>query len=554
MTPAELHAKLNELMALPAETEWVEFKEARGNYDFDDLGRYFSALSNEANLKGGSYAWLVFGVSDDLREIRGSNYRHDRRSLDRLKFEISQHTNHQLTFVEIHDLRVSDRRVVMFQIPSAPRGVPTTWKGRAYGRQGESLGILNIQEIEQIRGQSAFEDWSAQICNGATFADLDPMAIGFAREQYKEKNRRQIAEIDEWDDVVFLNKARLCVNGQITNTAIILLGKPESTSLLSPTVSRVSWILKDEHGIEKDYEHFDPPMLLSADRILKRIRILTLRQMPSGTLFPKEIAQYENWVIRELLHNCIAHQDYIRSDRINLVEQPDSLLFTNAGRFIPGSVEEVISRDAPCTQYRNAFLAQAMVSLNMIDTIGSGIKRVFRTQRQRFFPMPDYDLSDADRVQVRLYGNILDEAYTQTLIEYPDLDLVDVIALDKVQKKRELTKDELARLKARKLVQGRIHNLSIHSVVYAADKTTPSKAPRIDKERYIALIVGYLEEFGEARREDLDRLLLPEMPEGMTAEQQDTKIKNLLQGMKKSGLIETIGIRKGAKWVLPDNG
>ncbi len=52
MTPAELKAKLEELMALPSETEWVEFKEAKNNYDSDDLGKYFSALSNEANLNG----------------------------------------------------------------------------------------------------------------------------------------------------------------------------------------------------------------------------------------------------------------------------------------------------------------------------------------------------------------------------------------------------------------------------------------------------------------------------------------------------------------------
>lgn len=49
MTKSELLAKLNDLMALPTETEWVEFKEARSNFDFDDLGRYFSALSQAEN-------------------------------------------------------------------------------------------------------------------------------------------------------------------------------------------------------------------------------------------------------------------------------------------------------------------------------------------------------------------------------------------------------------------------------------------------------------------------------------------------------------------------
>src|SRR5438105_3560323 len=86
---------------------------------------------------------------------------------------------------------------------------------------------------------------------------------------------------------------------------------------------------------------------------------------------------------------------------INVVEQDDALLFTNLGGFIPRSVEQVIDMDAPPDQYRNPFLAQAMVELNMIDTIGSGIRRVFATQRWRYFPLPDYDLSDPQRVKVR---------------------------------------------------------------------------------------------------------------------------------------------------------
>lgn len=44
-------SKLNEFRRLPDETECVEFKEARTKFDIDKLGQYFSALSNEANLK-----------------------------------------------------------------------------------------------------------------------------------------------------------------------------------------------------------------------------------------------------------------------------------------------------------------------------------------------------------------------------------------------------------------------------------------------------------------------------------------------------------------------
>ena len=185
MTPAELQAELAKLLALPAETECVEFKEAKNNFDFDDLGKYFSALSNEANLTGEPCAWLVFGVTDKPpRHIVGSKYRLQAPGLDRLKSEIARHTNHQITFRGIHEVKTPTGRVVMFQIPASPRGIPTVWNGRAYGRHGEVASPLTLQEIEQIRKQAVHEDWSVQTCPRATLSDLDPEAIAFARRRY----------------------------------------------------------------------------------------------------------------------------------------------------------------------------------------------------------------------------------------------------------------------------------------------------------------------------------------------------------------------------------
>jgi len=64
MTNQQIQNILSDLLSLPAETEVVEFKEARNNFDSKELGKYFSALSNEANLKGKSSSWLVFGVNN----------------------------------------------------------------------------------------------------------------------------------------------------------------------------------------------------------------------------------------------------------------------------------------------------------------------------------------------------------------------------------------------------------------------------------------------------------------------------------------------------------
>lgn len=548
----DAHEKLKELLALPDETEWVEFKEAKNNFDSDDLGRYFSALSNEAFLKGMSFGWLVFGVQHKPRTIVGSQYRSHRPDLDRLKQEVAAQTSQRLTFEEIHEVFTQEGRVVLFQIPAALRGVPTAWKGHFYGRDGESLGPLNLNEIEQIRAQAIQEDWSAQLVEAANLTDLDPEAILFAREQYQEKHPQHASEIASWDDATFLNKAKVCVGGKVTRAALLLLGKEESAHFLSPAQGRITWVLKDEQNLEKDYQHFDPPLILASNKVLAKIRNLTVRHLPSGTLFPQEVTQYDPWVIRETLHNCIAHQDHTLGGRINVVETSDSLLLTNLGSFIPGSVEDMIRSDAPPEIYRNPFLAQAMVNLNMIDTIGSGIKRMFMRQRDRSFPLPDYDLDDPGKVAVRLTGRVLDENYTRLLMSQADLDLFDVIALDKVQKKRALDDETFRRLKGRKLIEGRRPNLFVSAKIAAVtgQKAAYIKNRAFDKAHYKDMVLAYLRQFGQATREDINRLLLDKLSDALNEKQKRHFVTNLLQEMKREKLIQVDGATRGAFWRL----
>lgn len=551
MTLVELQRKLDELLTLPAETEWVEFKQAAGNFHFDDLGKYFSALSNEANLKGVPFGWLVFGVQDKPRTIVGSQYRTNRPDLDNLKLEIAAQTSQRMTFEEIHELATPQGRVVMFQIPAALQGVPTSWKGHFYGRDGESLGPLNLHEIEQIRAQAIREDWSAKIVEGATLTDLDPQAIQFARTQYLEKHSRQAEDLRGWDDLAFLNKAKVCIAGRITNAALLLLGRDDATHYLYPAQARITWVLRDEQAIEKDYQHFSAPFILASGQVLEKIRNLTVRHLPRGTLFPIEATQYDPWVLRETLHNCIAHQDYLKAGRINVVESSDSVLFTNLGSFIPGTVEEMIRRDAPPETYRNLFLANAMVNLNMIETIGSGIKKMFTVQRNRYFPMPDYDLSNG-RVAVRLTGRILDENYTNLLLERTDVSLTDVITLDKVQKKRALNDEEFNRLKKQKLIEGRRPNLFVSAKIAAAmgDRATYIKHRGLDKKHYQELVISFLEKFGPSKKEDLAEFLREKISDALSPEQKSNRIRNLLQEMRRNQILHCDGHGPAAIWRL----
>ena len=310
-------------------------------------------------------------------------------------------------------------------------------------------------------------------------------------------------------------------------------------------------MLKDDHNRELDYEHIGPPFLLAGDRLLERVRNLTVRALPNGTLFPQEITQYDRWVIREAVHNCIAHQDYTLRGRILVVEFPDRVLMTNVGDFLPGDVETVIRQDAPQAIYRNPFLTDAMVELNLIDTQGGGIKRMFETQRRRSFPLPDYDLTDTSRVAVTIHGRILDEHYTRLLMEGLDLDLDLVMLLDRVQKGLRIDREGHRRLKSSGLVEGRYPNLTVAGSVARATGSAGRhiRERGFDNQYYLDMIFTLVREHGPVDRRNIDQALKTKLPDRLTDEQKRAKISNLLQYLRMSGKVVNQGTRSRPAWV-----
>ena len=274
------------------EDEVVEFKEAKTNYSFKDIGKYFSALGNEANIRDRKEAWLIFGVTNK-KEIIGTEYRKD-GSLQRLKKEIVIGTNERLTFMEIYELELEGKRIVAFQIPPALRGIPTTWNGAAYAREDESTCPLPMDKVDLIRSQVGV-DWSKEIVENADMDDLDPEAVNYARTLFikKQKASKKSTEmLEKMSNIEILNKAGLLIKGKVTNTALILLGKEESLYLFDGFIPRITWTLYNGDGSAKAYEHFDMPLLLAVDKTYAKIRNEKYRYIAGQqTLFPDEVDQ-----------------------------------------------------------------------------------------------------------------------------------------------------------------------------------------------------------------------------------------------------------------------
>lgn len=537
------------------EFEIVEFKEAKGQFDTNKIGQYFSAISNEANLKRQQFGWLIFGVSE-RKEIVGTNFKKGDGNLDKFKYEISKNTNDNISFIDIVELKPivnnSTSRVLMFKIPAAVTGFPTSWKNHYYARSGDSLIPLQQYKIDEIRSQERL-DWSKQIVKGATIDSLDKEAISLAKKKYKERMNEKYAnkEIDSMTDEQFLTKMKLLHNGKVTNAAMILLGNSDYDYLISrpPTIM---WRLYGARGEDKDYEIFTIPFINVIDQIFLKIRNLTYRYMPNQmTLFPFETQQYDTWLLRELLNNCIAHTNFQLGGRIYVNEFEDKIIITNPGNFIPGSIESVLQVSYNPPFYRNQLLAETMVKLYMIDTATMGIRKVFRIQKEKYFPLPDYDLSVLNQVSVTVYGKILNNDYMHILYDYPDLDLETVFLLDRVQKGLSISNENIAHLRKLKLVEGRKSNLFLSASV---SKSIEGEAQYIknkgfDDQYYKDLIIEYLKKFNSAKKKDIRVLLWDKLPDILDDKQKERKIGNLLASLKKEKIIKT-NISDRTEWIL----
>lgn len=193
-----------------------------------------------------------------------------------------------------------------------------------------------------------------------------------------------------------------------------------------------------------------------------------------------------------------------------------------------------------------------MVNLNMIDTVGSGIRRVFNNQKIKFFPMPDYDLTEPNTVIVTLYGKIIDENYTRILFEKTDLDIEKVVLLDRVQKSYSITKEQSDYLKKDNLIEGRFPRVYISSNIA---KITDKKANYIDNKGldnkyYRDYIVDYLKQFKQATRQEINDFIYPKLPSTFSDEDKNKRVKYLLTTLRKQDIIINIGCDTKPIWIL----
>lgn len=567
----ELLRTLDDLRGPTHESATVEFKS--NQRDAHRIGRCVCALANSAVLHQKQSAWLVWGVDDKTHEIKGTHYIPQSHKIGEqaVIMWLTQRINPRPD-LDFHSVDHPAGRVVMLEI-RAPRSAPLAFEGVRYIRiDSHNTELSKYPDIEQrlwnLLGKPN-DDWSAELVPEATYDDLDPVAIEEVRLRLgsymmaqgggtagEDKIRREVAG---YDLATLLNKALLTRQGKLTRAALLLVGKEEAVHYLPGVDAKITWILRDSSNRTETGKHFGLPFLLAPDRVLGQIRNLVVDYLPEGTLFPVSVSKYDPWVLREALHNCIAHQDYALGGKINVVEHPDRIIFTNAGTFIPPSVEWVLDHQSPPERYRNKHLVDIMIRLRLIEQMGGGIHRMFERQRERHFPLPDYLLETqarlGPRVEVTVYGKILDVRYTHLLRKRSDLTLHQVLLLDHVQKGHKISPEAVRDLKRAGLVEGRSPNLFVSSTVsdLTAQKATYIRNRGLDDEYYEKLVLDYLRKFVRAAPRELEELLFPKLPDVLDAQQKVYKVRNLIQKMRRKGLVERTGPKMHPVWLLSDN-
>lgn len=508
------------------------------------FGKTISALSNEALLSGTANSWLLIEAGRNTDEFAIKN------SIQEISGQIP-------AFIEVENLgavEVKGKLNTLIRVGATLSGYPASFSGHFYGIENDSVAPLRFNKLDKIRYPGVKWEWTSKICGNATLKDLDSLALKKAKIGFKSKHMHLEKEIDTWSDTEFLSRCGLARNGKITNAAVILLGKEETEHLIEPVQTGISWVVKDSKGNEKGYQHFGIPLILQTDAVLGKISNLKYDYATDTSFAPVETTKYEASILRELLTNAIAHQDYGLSGKISVVEEPDRLVLVNSGNFISGNQDIALESDSPPLFYRNPHLVRVMEKLNLLDLIGGGIRKVMNIQRKRNFPMPDFDLSYPNQVKTILYGKVLNKNYTEKLVANPDLELKEVLALDKVQKRRQISEEMYKVLRNKKLVTGRYPDLMVASKFSSKEGEKPVF---VQKRVYATaelkqLVIDYLGKVKEASRGDIDKLLMDKYPEELPADKRRNKIKNLLYQMSRvDATIANKGSATKPVWSLP---
>ncbi len=541
----------------------VEFKKGEyGNITYDGGSRLKSserrrcilghvvALCNE---KGGS---LVIGMDDKFpHKVIGT--KQNEGCIGELEANIYRDTGIRPDIYELYE-NESDRqgRVLVIDVPSRPTGTVFKFEDVALMRVGEELKPMSDEVYLSII-QEKEPDFSQQICKYATIDSLDKEAIGVLKDKYakKQNNPRFLSLSNEQ----ILNDLGLVIDGQVSNAAVILLGREDFIKEYYP-----------QAAIMLEFRHSDSQITFDNRVVYRQPFFLMIEQLwhdidlRNGSFSIKEgpyifdVPYFNEEVIRESINNAVAHRDYNRNSETVIKQYPQKLVITNAGGFPYGvTIENILT--TPSTP-RNRLLSDVLSKTGIVERSGQGVDKIFYNTLSEGKAAPDYSHSDAFKVELVLSSIMYDKAFAlfiesiqQNLTEENKLSVFEIIALDKIRRNSDtkiIDKTIINKLIDRNLIEKRGKTNGIHYILcrsyyeFTGNEAEYSKKSDWGLSQMTSIILPYLQKYNKAKMGDFVKLL-----DGHLTRRQ---VRVYVQQMVGQGILEQTGKGSGTLYYISE--
>ena len=547
VSASELQAWMNN-----REDEHLEFKEAKTRFNFKTLVKYCVALANE---RGGR---IILGVADKLpRRVVGSTAF---RNLERTKEDLIERLRLR---VDVEEIQHRDGRVLVFQVPSRPIGVPMQYEGAYWMRGGEALIPMTPDQLQRIFAEGS-PDFSSEICASAQMDDLDPLAVKILRQLWQRKSPDQ--DISTRPVERLLEDAELVVDGQVTNAALILLGTRKALGKYLAQAELIFEYRSNEiPGPAAERQEFRQGFLPALDETWRLINQRNDLQHFQQGLFVWDVPTFNERVVREAVLNAVSHRDYRLGGSIFIRQYPRRIEIVSPGGFPAGITPENILRQQ---NPRNRRIAEVLGRCGLVERAGQGCDLIFRECIRQSKPLPDFSLTDAHSVWLVLDGNIQDLEFLRFLEEIgrervATFGLDDLLVVDFVHREQRVP-DNLEPTVEHLLEQGIIERmgrgrgvrllLSRRFYRHIGKPGVYTRKRGLDRETNKELLLKHIQ---DNRKEGSPLKELVQVLPALSYVQ----VQKLLQALRIGGQIHKVGNTSAARWypgrtpsgIVPEN-
>lgn len=537
---------IKELEALMGqdENEHLEFKKAENNFEYDNVVKYAVALANEGGGK------LVLGVSDKKpRQVTGSKAFNGR--LEGTKESLTRDLHLR---IDIQEIMHPSGRVVIFDVPSRPVGVPIHFEGRYLMRSGEALVPMTADQLQRIFNE-AEPDFSATTRPDAELSDLDETAIETFRKLWMRKSGN--SSLQGRTVIELLTDSELMVKGQLTQASLILLGTREALTRLLPQSEIVfEYRATDASGPAQQRIEWRQGFFSIYEEVWKTLDLRNTVQHVQDGLFIWDIKTFNEQAIREALLNAVCHRDYRLQGSVFIRQFQNRLELVSPGGLPSGiNFTNILWEQSP----RNRRLAETFSRVGLVERSGQGMNRIYENCIKESKSLPDFKGSNDFSFWIILSGEIrhpqflsaMEKIGAETMASFSTLDY---LAIQQVFETGTIP-DQYVKVSERLITMGIIEKSNqrgkwvlsrrIHQITGTTGTYTRHKS--LDRETSKELIIKHLRNFPDrgAKMEEF-RQALPHLSRG--------EIQSLLKELKRAGLLHSHGNTNAGRWFLGPEG